>query len=318
MGIGTVPEWSKAGAQQQLGYEVAAQYVLRSCEHYLNAIPTLDTPYALWSPDGDVAPDFVTVEVGGSAPASPRQPQFSEIEFSSLDQLQVTADLYSAGNKHAPTIVLVHQSRSSRGEYRQIAPHLQELGFNALAVDIRWGERDRWNGVINETAARFGTTAIAASSDISKIRTVQQAAALDIRAALEWLNANDYIGAKLLWGSSISANLVLKVAADPTQRVAAVLSLSPGEYYKDQPNELRAAITRLQLPTLIACGADEEDTAKPVFDAVPSKQKVFYRAGDGRHGASILIDDPRNWAGITPFLVHFEQTGKEKSAAHTN
>jgi hypothetical protein len=118
MGIGIVPEWSKAGAQQQLGYEVAAQHVLRSGEHYLNAIPTLDTPYALWGPDGDVAPDFVTVEVGGSAPAPPRQPQFSEIEFSSIDQLQVTADLYRAGDKHAPTIVLVHQSRSSRGDGR--------------------------------------------------------------------------------------------------------------------------------------------------------------------------------------------------------
>jgi dienelactone hydrolase len=305
MGIQT--EWSNAGLQQQRGYEVAAQYVLRSCEHYLKAIPTLDTPYRLWDPDGDVPPDFVTVEEGGAAPAPPPQPQFSAIEFSSLDQLQVTADLYTAGDKHAPTIVLVHQSGASRGEYRQIAPRLQELGFNALAIDSRWGERDPWNGVTNETAARFGTPAIAASGDIPQIKSVHHAAAQDIRAALEWLNANDYTGAKLLWGSSISANLVLKVAADPTQRVAAVLSFSPGEYYKDQPNELRAAITGLQLPTLIACGVDEEDIAKPVFDAIPSKQKVFYRAIGGRHGASILIDDPKNWAGITPFLAPFER-----------
>lgn len=317
MGIRTVPEWSKAGPQQQLSYEVAAQYVLRSCEHYLKAIPTLDTPYRLWDPDGDVPPDFVTVEEGGSAPAPPPQPRFSTIEFSSLDRLKVTADLYSTGDKHAPTIVLVHQSGSSRGEYRQIAPYLQELGFNALAVDSRWGERDRWNGVTNETAARYGTPDIAASGDIPRIKSVHQAAAQDVRAALKWLDANDYTGAKLLWGSSISANLVLKVAADPTQRVVAVLSFSPGEYYKDQPNDLRSAITSLQLPTLIACGADEEDTAKPVFDAVPSKQKAFYRAIDGRHGASILVDDPGNWVGITPFLAQREQTRKDKSAART-
>jgi dienelactone hydrolase len=313
-GIRTVPDLSGAEQEQQLGYEVAAQYVLRSCEHYLKAIPTLDTPYRLWDPDGDVPPDFVTVEEGGGAPALPPQPQFSTIEFSSLDQLKVTADLYTTGDKHAPTIVLVHQSGASRGEYRQIAPHLQELGFNALAVDSRWGERDRWNGVINETAARFGTAAIAASGDIPKIRSVHQAAAHDVRAALEWLKANNYTGARLLWGSSISANLVLKVAADPTQRVAAVLSFSPGEYYKDQPNELRAAITGLHLPTLIACGADEEGAAKPVFDAVPSRQKVFYRAMDGRHGATILVDDPGNWVGITPFLAQFEQTRKERCA----
>jgi dienelactone hydrolase len=202
----------------------------------------------------------------------------------------------------------VHQSGASRGEYRQIAPRLQELGFNALAVDSRWGERDRWNGVINETAARFGTPAIAASGDASKIRAVHQAAAQDVRAALKWLDANDYTGARILWGSSISANLVLKVAADPTQRVAAVLSFSPGEYDKDQPNELRSAIAGLQLPTLIACGAEEEDTSKPVFDAISSTQKVFYRAIDGRHGSSILIDDPENWAGITAFLNSFRRT----------
>jgi len=307
MGIRTVQEWSKAGPQQQLGYEVTAQYVLRSCEHYLRAIPTLDTPYHLWDPDGDVPSDFVTVEEGGT-PLPPPQPQFSTIEFSSLDQLKVTADLYSVGDKHAPTIVLVHQSGASRGEYRQIAPRLQELGFNALAVDSRWGERDRWNGVINETAARFGTPAIAASGDASKIRAVHQAAAQDVRAALKWLDANDYTGARILWGSSISANLVLKVAADPTQRVAAVLSFSPGEYDKDQPNELRSAIAGLQLPTLIACGAEEEDTSKPVFDAISSTQKVFYRAIDGRHGSSILIDDPENWAGITAFLNSFRRT----------
>ena len=249
-----------------------------------------------------------------NAPAPPQQPQFSPVEFLSLDRVKVTADLYSAGDKRAITIVLVHQSGASRGEYRQIAPHLQELGFNALAIDSRWGERDRWNGVINETAARLGTPAIAASGEIPKMRSVQQAAAQDIRAALKWLNVNHYTGAKILWGSSISANLVLKVAADPTQGVAAVLSFSPGEYYNDQPNELRAAIKGLLLPTLIACGVDEEDTAKPVFDAIPSKQKVFYRAINGRHGASILIDDPENWTGITPFLVPFE--GERRGRKH--
>jgi dienelactone hydrolase len=315
MGIATVPEWSKAGPLQQLGYEVAAQYVLRSCEHYLKAIPTLDTPFVLWNPDGDLPHDFVTVEEGGTAPSPPQQPQFSKIEFFSSDLVQVSADLYSAGNKNAPTIVLVHQSGASRGEYRQIAPKLKDLGFNAIAIDTRWGELDRWNGVMNETAARYGTPAIVATGDVSRTRPVQEAAAQDIRAALTWLAANGYSGAKLLWGSSISANLVLKVAADPAQGVAAVLAFSPGEYHRDRPTEVQSAISGLAVPVLIACGVDEEDTSKPIFDAVPNSGKLFYRAMDGRHGSSILIDDPDNWNGIIPFLVKFKQADRHGDPA---
>jgi len=307
MGISTVPQWSKAGPQQQLGYEVAAQYVLRSCEHYLKAIPTLDTPYALWDPDGDIPSDFVAVEQGGTAPAPPPQPRFSTVEFPSMDRLIVTADLYTDGNKHASTIVLVHQSGASRGEYRQIAPHLVELGFNALAIDSRWGERDRWNGVINETAARFGTAGIASGNDNARRRVVQEGAAQDVRGALAWLSANGYSGAKILWGSSISANLVLKLAADPPEHIVAVLSFSPGEYHPDLPNEVRSAVKGLRIPALIACGTSEESTSRTVFDAVPSKQRVFYRAVSARHGASILIDDPENWAGINGFLSQFVQ-----------
>jgi hypothetical protein len=118
--------------------------------------------------------------------------------------------------------------------------------------------------VINETAARFGTPAIAAGNDNSAKRAVQEGAAQDVRGALTWLDANGYSGAKILWGSSISANLVLKMAAHPPEHVVAVLSFSPGEYHPDLPNEVRSAVKALRIPTLIACGTSEESTARPV------------------------------------------------------
>ena len=305
MGIPTVPKWSRAGPRQQLGYEVAAQYVLRSCEHYLDAIPTLDTPYVMWSPDGELPANFVTVEQTGRAPSVPPQPRFTSVTAIAADGVPVTADWYDTRNRSAPTIVLTHQSGSSRGEYRQIAPRLVTLGFNALAVDTRWGERDRWNGVANETAARFGSAAIIAGDSVPLRRATQEAAAADVRAALGWLDANGYRGPRVLWGSSISANLMLKLAATNPERVVAVLAFSPGEYHPDQPKEVRAAISALRLPALIACGVDEASDARPIYDALPGPHNVFYRAVRGRHGASILIDDPANWAGIIPFLRRF-------------
>jgi len=283
------------------------QYVRRSCEHYLKATPTLHTPFTLLAP-GDVPDDFVTVQQGGSAPSPPSQPQFAAVEFPSSDGITVTADLYSAGNKHAPTIVLVHQSGASRGEYRQIAPHLRRMGFNALAIDSRWGERDRWNNVTNETAIRAGTAAIIASKEVPRMRATQEAAAQDIRGALRWLAANVFIGKKLLWGSSMSANLVLKLSSASDLQVAAVLSFSPGEYHPDQPNEMASAVSKLVVPTLIACAEDEEATSKPIFDAVQSRDKVFYRAPVGKHAASILLDDPENWKGVEAFLKRFSDS----------
>ena len=71
------------------------------------------------------------------------------ITFKASDGISVTADLYMAHKASAPFIILYHQAGYSRGEYRSIAPKLNEMGFNCLAVDQRSG--DQVNGVINET-----------------------------------------------------------------------------------------------------------------------------------------------------------------------
>jgi len=309
MGISNVPPWSKSGPEQQLGYEVSAQYVLRVLEHYLYAVPTRDTPFRLWAPDGDLKEGFVEVTEGGTPPPAPRQPELRAVEFASTGNLQVTADLYTTGDCGAPTIVLAHQSGSSRGEYRQIAPHLLRLGFNALAIDTRWGNRDSWNDVVNETAKRFGTQAVVESHDQSRTRPVQEAAADDIRAALHWLATNHYSGPTLLWGSSISANLVLKVAVERQNELAGVLAFSPGEYHPDAPGEVRSAIAGLSIPAFIACGVDEEEVSKLIFEGLPAGNKYYYVAVRGRHGSSILLDDQANWAGVEPFLKRIANNG---------
>ena len=71
------------------------------------------------------------------------------ITFSSKDGLKVTADLYQTHPDTAPFILLFHQAGWSRGEYLEIAPKLNKLGFNCLAVDQRSG--NKVNNVPNET-----------------------------------------------------------------------------------------------------------------------------------------------------------------------
>ena len=48
---------------------------------------------------------------------------------------------------NAPVLVLFHQAGWSRGEYREIAPKLNELGYICLAIDQRSGKGV--NGVAN-------------------------------------------------------------------------------------------------------------------------------------------------------------------------
>ena len=56
-----------------------------------------------------------------------------KIEFSSEDGLKITADLYMVHSEEKPFIVLFHQAGWSRGEYLEIAPKLNKIGFNCMA-----------------------------------------------------------------------------------------------------------------------------------------------------------------------------------------
>ena len=61
---------------------------------------------------------------------------FEEITFEAEDDLTITADLYRSDPRlETPFIVLFHQAGFSRGAYREIAPRLNALGFNAMAQD---------------------------------------------------------------------------------------------------------------------------------------------------------------------------------------
>ena len=61
------------------------------------------------------------------------------VNFDSEDGLEAAAELYMSHPKSAPFIVLFHQAGWSRGEYEEIAPKLNKMGYNCLAVDLRSG-----------------------------------------------------------------------------------------------------------------------------------------------------------------------------------
>lgn len=221
------------------------------------------------------------------------------ITFASLDSLPVTADTYLAHDTDAPLIVLFHQAGWSRGEYREIAPKLNQLGFNCLAVDLRSGGGVR--GVANQTAA--------AASDAGYSTTYLDALP-DMIASLRYARSRFKPKQIVAWGSSYSASLVLKVAGDEPALVDGVLAFAPGEYFASlgkPDNWIRTSALHIKSPTFITSARNEKPAWAPIFEVIPIEQRTSYLPiTSGNHGSRALwkkfADSDGYWSAVRIFL----------------
>jgi len=239
-----------------------------------------------------------------AAVANGQESEFKQIEFDSLDGLKITADLYmKSSDKTQPFILLCHQAGWSRGEYREIAPKLNSLGFNCMAIDQRSGEAV--NGVANETAAR----AKAAGKGGAFVDAEQ-----DIIAAAKHAQANLADGKLLLWGSSYSAALVLRVAGEHTDIVDGALSFAPGEYFASQGKSktwIASSVTKALCPIFITSAKREHKGWKNIFAAIKADGKAqFLPKTAGNHGSRALWDKFSDsgdyWKAVESFLTQFQ------------
>ena len=222
------------------------------------------------------------------------------VEFKSADGLTITADLYQVSrDKLTPFIVLFHQAGWSRGEYLEIAPRLNKLGYNCLAVDARSG------GVINDVK---NTTA--ALAEKKKLGMNYVDALPDLVASLQYVRKEYATGKLVAWGSSYSSALVLKVAGDHPKLVDGVLSFAPGEYFErlGQPSDwIRQSAKKIKVPVFITSAKKEQPNWQPLFDVIPEGKKYFYLPETaGNHGSRALwskFDDNKGyWIAVEAFL----------------
>jgi len=219
------------------------------------------------------------------------QSKAQNIEFPSSDELKITADLY-VKDPGFPYVLLCHQARFSRGEYIETAPKLNKLGFNCMAIDQRSGGHA--NNIINDTAER---------AKQQKKPTEYVDAEQDIRAAVDYLykKAGKPI---ILVGSSYSASLVL-IIANGNEKVAKVISFSPGEYIKGQ--SIASAATGLNKPVFVTSSKAESADVKELVKDVDEKYLThFIPNAAGVHGSRALWkDNPNNleyWNALLRFL----------------
>jgi alpha-beta hydrolase superfamily lysophospholipase len=225
------------------------------------------------------------------------------ITFPSKDGLLITADTYTLkGDARAPVIVLFHQAGWSRGEYLEIAPELNALGFNCMAVDQRSG------GKVNETANETVRRAQLRGTGTTYVDALQ-----DIEAALLYARRH-YKGRKLIaWGSSYSAALVVKLAGDKPELQDGVVAFAPGEYFVKLGQSaawIQESARQVRCPVFMTSARNEQARWSAIFETIPAKNKTaFLPASEGNHGSRALWkqfkDSEEYWRAVERFLTTY-------------
>lgn len=281
----------------RISYRIGYRIALGSLASLLIAHLALG-PSAAWAGPIPVTDDK-PAKKNDKKTAKPTSTAPKTVTFPSEDKLSITADVYMAHADTAPFVVLFHQAGWSRGEYQTIAPKLNRMGFNCMAIDQRSG--NKVNGVSNETVkrakkARKGTTYVHALPDM--------------RAALAYARSQYAKGTLIAWGSSYSSSLVLQLAGTHPQLADVTLAFAPGEYFRKYGKSktwIRDAAKNIKKPVFITSAKSEHKAWSAIFEAIQSPHKASYLPKTkGNHGSRALwkkfSDSSGYWDAVTAFL----------------
>lgn len=230
---------------------------------------------------------------------APGQIQAQEpVEFVTADSVTVYADVHnpSSGEPRA-TILAFHQAGANgRAEYESIAVRLTGLGYRVLTTDQRSGGGRAFGGE-NRTVAALGESASFCE------------AAPDLEAALSYVSST-YGGPVVVWGSSYSAALTLRLAAQNRAGVVGALAFSPasgGPMVDCRGEEVSEMI---EVPVLVL-----RPEAEMEREATAAQAKLFRSQGHdvfvsrpGAHGSSTLVEQrvgagvDKTWERVETFL----------------
>lgn len=217
------------------------------------------------------------------------------IKFNSSDGVSVSADIYLIDSE-LPLVLLFHQAGYSRGEYKEIAPRLNEMGFSCIAVDLRSG--NTINGVKNRTAT---------SAKKMNLGTKYLDAEPDMLAAIDYAVINHTPGV-ILVGSSYSAALVLKTGRGH-KNVVGVAAFSPGEYFPQDLN-LRQTIKGFKRPHFVTSSKSESEDLEVLVN-LNYAPVHFIPTMEGKHGAKALWENNENheeyWTALSKWLDQFKK-----------
>lgn len=198
------------------------------------------------------------------------------------DGVTLYGEQYFSGlDESAPLVLLFHQASSSgRGEYADLAPWLNEAGYRAIAWDQRSG--GDLHGQANRTAAEIDSNTPAGFCD----------AAADLQAALDHVISSGLAEEVFIWGSSYSAGLVFRLAAENPERVSGVLAFSPASGGPMVDCRARAWVAHVTAPIVVFRPESEMALESSVEqrEILTGAGADFHVLENGVHGSSMLVD----------------------------
>jgi len=235
--------------------------------------------------------------VGFRCAADP--PGAKPISVRAADGVVVYGDLHLASvDRRGPLVILFHQARASaQGEYGAIAARLLAAGYHVLAIDQRSG--GSYLGGVNRTAAALK------DAEIGYCKAYP-----DLVAALRYADAAGLRGKRIALGSSYSAGLVLRLAVEEAEALAAVVACSPASGPPMADCEPGPWIAQVKLPALVIRPASEmaRDSVREQLAACAAAGLRTHVAEEGVHGASLLDpsrcpDAEASWHVLLDFLA---------------
>jgi len=202
-----------------------------------------------------------------------------DVTLTASDGVKVFGTRYRPEQKGKVIVLMFHQAGSNSDEYKDIAPKLVRRGLECLAIDQRSGGT-MW-GRENKTLKESGR------SEWSYMDAYK-----DIMAAYDWAKKREFTKI-VVWGSSYSASLVLKLASE--NEVAAVVAFSPGEYFDD-----KTLVGGWNAKVKTACyfGFPKKEAMDSGYVLYQTAPKAIERMNDtlvaiegGAHGSSTLLSE---------------------------
>lgn len=218
--------------------------------------------------------------------------KINQVSFESEDGVMIMADQYDIANPKG-FVILCHMANSSRGEYRKIAPKLNELGFTCLAVDLRSGSNS--DGVRNETKVNASGKGLPTSYIDARP---------DMEAAVNYL-FKKYGQSVILLGSSYSASLTPLISLN-NDKIKAGAVFSPGEYLPgiNLANEIKP----LDKPIFVTSAKGEFSASSQIVQNVdPNFVTLYNPSVSGAHGSRSLLESTKGyelyWDNLNKFLL---------------
>ena len=217
----------------------------------------------------------------------------------SKDGIELKAEFYKSDCGEKPLILMFHQAGYSRGEYREIGPNLNKLGFCALAIDQRSGSKV--NGVKNEAAEQ---------AKKKGLKTDYVSALPDLQATLDYvLEKNLAPNGVILMGSSYSSSLIFILASEHPEHVKGLMAFSPGEYFKYNGEAIPDYAKNVKCPVFVTSAGNEKKNWEAIYDNVNSEKKYYLPESKGFHGAKALWStnegNDKYWEPVKEFLSQY-------------